>query len=156
MSTVLLWNPAGAVVARRVLLRHRIAARWHARRLDLALAEGARPDDDVTIALRAQTLIAKPERWMLATSIRRLLREARDRRPAVIARAPVARRKVLEAADELEALAARLLADEPVDARGMAQVGRLLGDVRSPLYGGHEELGPAVSRVRAELEPALD
>jgi hypothetical protein len=155
VSTVLLMEPGGEVVARRVLLRHRLAARWHARRLDLALAEGATPDADVATALRAQRLIAPPERSMLATSIRRLVREARARRLRVT-RAPIARRKVVEAADDLESLARRLLDGGPVAARGVAQVCYLLGDVRSPLYGGREPLGPVVSRVLAQLEPAFD
>jgi hypothetical protein len=155
MSTVLLMEPEGSIVARRVRLRHRLAARWHARRLDLALAEGAAPDVDVAMALRAQALIAQPERSMLAGSIRRLVREARERRPAVISHAPVARRKVAEAADELEWLARRLLDGGPVAARGVAQVGFLLGDVRSPLYGGREDLRPVVSRVLEQLEPTL-
>jgi hypothetical protein len=153
MSTVLLLEPGGSVVAHQVRLRHRLAARWHARRVDLALAEGATPDADVVTALRAQALIAPPERSMLAGSIRRLVREACTRR-AVVVRAPIARRKVLDAADELESLARRLLDGGPVAARGVAQVGFLLGDARSPLYGGREELGPVISRVLSQLEPA--
>jgi hypothetical protein len=154
MATVVLTMRGGAIAPARVRLRDRLAARWRARRLDRELAAGAAPDADVSRALRAATLIAPAERSMLARSLQRIVRDAHDRRAAISLRAPVMRRAALEAADDLNALASRLLSHRPVDVRGVAQVGRLLSDAGSPLYGGPaDDLRVAVRRALAQLEP---
>jgi hypothetical protein len=155
MATVVLTMRGDAIAPRPVRLRDRLAARIKARRLDSDLAAGAAPDADVAHALRAATLIAPAERSMLARSLQRVVRDARDPRTALSLRAPVTRRTALTAAAELDALASRLLSSEPVSARGVAQVGRLLGDAGSPLYGGPEDdLRGAARRALVELEPS--
>jgi hypothetical protein len=154
MATVVLTVQGAGIATRQVRLRDRLAARWRARRLDRELAEGAAPDTDFQRALRAATLIAPSERSMLARSLQRIVSDAHDGRTALSLRAPVMRRAARAAADELDALASRLLSPEPVSAHGVAQVGRLLGDAGSPLYGGTEdELRDAVRRALAGLEP---
>jgi hypothetical protein len=154
MATIVLTLRGGAIASQRVRLRDRLAARWRARRLDRELAAGAEPDADVLRTLRAAALIAPAERSMLARSLRRILRDADDRRAAVVRRAPVRRRTALGAAEELDALARRLVSPQPVTARGVALVGRLLGDAASPLYSGlADELRGAALRALAALEP---
>lgn len=154
MATTVLTMRGEAVAARRVGLRERLAARLRAHRLDRELAAGAAPDADVALALRAAALIAPAQRSMLARSLRRIVRDARERPAALIVRAPVTRRTALAAAEDLDALARRLVAPEPVDVRGVAQVGRLLSDVGSPLYsGGARDLQGAARRALASLEP---
>jgi hypothetical protein len=154
MATTVLTMRGEAVAARRVGFRDRLAARLRAHRLDRELAAGTAPDADVAHVLRAATLIAPAQRSMLARSLLRIVRDARERPAGFTARAPVTRRTALAAAEELDALARRLVAPEPVDVRGVAQVGRLLSDVASPLYSGPAgALRGAAQRALASLEP---
>ena len=94
---------------------------------------------------------------MLADGIHRVLAEARGSRRLFVAQVPLCRRGVLAAADQLEELAARLVAPGPLSARGIAQVRLLLTDGRSPLYFGAttEGLRAAVSRALADLQPTF-
>jgi hypothetical protein len=153
MATTVLTMRGEAVAARRVGLGDRLAARLRAHRLDRELAAGTEPDADVAHALRAATLIAPAQRSMLARSLLRIVRDARERPAGLTVRAPVTRRTALAAAEELDALARRLVAPEPVAVRGVAQVGRLLSDAGSPLYSGHAgALRGAARRALASLE----
>jgi hypothetical protein len=65
---------------------------------------------------------------------------------------------VLAAAEELDALATRLMSPGFLASRGLASVRLLLSDGRSPLYwhGATEELRAAVSRAREALEPRIE
>jgi hypothetical protein len=154
MATVVLTLQGPGIAARQVRLRDRLAVRLNARRLDRELADGAAPDTEIRRSLRAAALIAPCERSMLARSLRRIVRDAHDGRTALSMRAPVMRDAARGAADELDALAARLAAPVPVSVQGVAQVGRLLGDAGSPLYGGPvHALRRAARRALAELEP---
>jgi hypothetical protein len=154
MATTVLTMRGEAVAARRVRLRDRLAARLRAHRIDHELAAGAAPDADVAHVLRAAALIAPSQRSMLARSLRRIVRDARESPAGLTVRAPVTRRAALAAAEDLDALARRLVSPEPVDVRGVAQVGRLLTDVGSPLYSGPAgELQGVARRALASLEP---
>jgi hypothetical protein len=154
MATVVLTLSGGAIAPRRIRLRDRLTTRLRARRLDSELAAGAAPDADLHRALRAAALIAPAERSLLARSLQRVVSEAFEPRTALSLRAPMTRRATRAAAGELDALAARLLSGEPVSASGVAQVGRLLGDAGSPLYGSQAgDLRAAVRRALAELDP---
>jgi hypothetical protein len=64
-------------------------------------------------------------------------------------------RAVAAAAQEMDLLAARLLAPGPVSARGVAQVRLLLTDGCGPLYfdGSGVDLRAALARALADLEP---
>jgi hypothetical protein len=114
-----------------VHIRHRVAARLHAWDLDRALAEGASPDSSVSLALHAARLYRPSHRSGLAHTVRGLATiAARPRR----LKAPVSSRAVVEAAHELEAVAARLAAPGPVEVQGVAKVRSLLADGAGPLY----------------------
>jgi hypothetical protein len=56
--------------------------------------------------------------------------------------------------DTLEEVADRLIGDEPLDSRGLAQLRLLLSDGAGPLYyrPGANDLEPALKRAVAALE----
>jgi hypothetical protein len=160
MASLVLLTPsedADVVLAARPRLRDRAAARLRAHRLDSELAAGAAPGERAALAIRAQSLGEARNRTTLANGIRRRLDEARGPRRLSIAQVPLHRRAVLSAADQLDELAARLLAPGPLAARGIAQVRLLLTDGRSPIYygSGTEELLAAAGRALTALEPTF-
>jgi hypothetical protein len=140
------------IITRKIRLRDRLAARWRPLTLDRALAEGASPDSDAALALRAQALIGQPARRDLANQIRRIVLDAHRRsraRPAVI----ISHRLVLDVELDLSRLALRLLAEDPVEVRGMASVRALICDGSGPLYAS----GPAgADQLRAAIEGATE
>ena len=132
--TILLLAGADFVIARRVRIRDRLAARLHVQKLDRQLAAGAAPDGSPSLALRAQALLGPALRVRLALQLRRVLREAQRPQRMSPAAVPVCRPAVLEAADDLELLAERLLDPSPVGVEGMARTRLLLTDGAGPLY----------------------
>jgi hypothetical protein len=158
---MLLLDPGGirdGVIARRVRLRDRLAARWRAGSLDRSLAGGVLPASHPALALRAHALIGPKVRAGLAEHVRRIVRDARVGSRSLPARIPTRRREVIASARELEALADRLLAPGPVSAHGVAQVRVLLTDGLGPLYH-HEatdDLRGAVTRALRDLDVRLD
>jgi hypothetical protein len=158
VTSILLLTPAvgrAAVAVRpyRVRLRDRLAARLNAPLLDRELADGVPPEAGAALSLRARRLLDPVFAVGLARSLHRVLREARSGE-SPRARMPVRRDAVLESADDVEALARRLLATAPLGVPGVARVALVLGDGTGPLFSGHadEDLGTAVRRARVELE----
>jgi len=136
-------------------LRHRIAARLRAPSLDLALATGVPPERSRPLALRARYLVRPTTRRWVARSLERVLADG-ARQPG-LPPAPLAaarRRAVAGAADDLEALIARLRRPGPVAARGVAQAVALLRDGAGPLHGGTAEpdLGTVLRKALAHLD----
>jgi hypothetical protein len=152
-TLVLVADPEGAghVVARPARLSERLAARWRAGSLERELARGAVPESAAALALRAQQLIGPSMRAALARRLRGVLRDARRAPRVGSTRVPPQRRAIVAAGHELERLAARLLAPDPVSARGVAQVRVLLSDGCGPLYAD----GPGVD-LRSAVTRALD
>jgi hypothetical protein len=142
-------------VAPRPRLRDRLAARLGAGHLDGALARGVDPEEDPALALRARRLLAPRTRAALGRHVQDVLGDAQGRDGAVITRIRPRRAAVLEAADELDAVAQRLLEPRPVSARGVARVRLLLTDGCSPLYfpAAGETLCAAVAAALSGLEP---
>jgi hypothetical protein len=132
--TILLASGPDLVIARRVRVRDRLAARLRVQKLDLQLAAGAEPDASPSLALRAQALLGHSLRVRLALQLRRVLREAERPQRISPAAVPVSRPAVLEAAEDLELLAERLLDPSPVAVKGIARTRLLLTDGASPLY----------------------
>jgi hypothetical protein len=145
------------IVFRRAGLRHRLVARVRAARLDDDLARGVAPEASVPLLLRAQRLIAPGTRAALARDIERILRDAMSSCVWVISQVTPRRRAVLDAAEELHALAHRLVEPGPVSAGGVARVRLLLTDGRGPLYfdGAHDGLRTIASSALASLEPRV-
>jgi hypothetical protein len=147
----------GGIVVRCAGLRDRLVARFRAARLDQELARGVPPEASAPLVLRAQTLIAPSTRAGLAREIDRILREAVSGYVWVISRVAPRRREVLDAAEELNALARRLVAPGPVSADGVARVRLLLTDGRGPLYfhGATDRLQTLASVALDSLEPRM-
>jgi hypothetical protein len=122
--------------------------------LDRALAEGVSPDSSAGLSVRAHDLIGSRARVTLAQSIRRLLDDAAYPLRPMRFTIPICRSKVWRSRQTLQELAERLLSDEPLDARGLAQLRLLLSDGAGPLYGhpGADDLAPALEHVLAALE----
>jgi hypothetical protein len=132
-------------------IRDRIRARLHARALDAALAAGASPESTTRLALRAERITSPAARDQLARSLERILIAAA--RPGGLRPTPLTlcrRQVVANAADDLEALIARLRSPGPLAARGAAQVIALLSDGAGPLH-----LGTTEPDLRAATRQAL-
>jgi hypothetical protein len=156
MSSTLVLNDhrdPSYITTRKIHLRDRLAARMRLHALDQALAQGTNPDSGVALALRAQTLIGRPARRQLADQAREIVltahRPSSGWRPA----APISRRLILRVEPELSQLARRLLAEEPVDVRGVAGVEALLRNGCGPLYAPDES---GANELRAAINDAID
>lgn len=124
------------------------------RSLDEALADGASPLWSPELALRARQLVSRRTRQQFATNLERLVAAAKR---AVLPRAvavPLPRRELLEAQTSLLGIAARLRDEQPVYARGMALVSRLLSEGSGPAYNPHagDSLGHAGGAIAAALD----
>lgn len=145
----------GFVVGTQPRLRDRLAARWRSGRLDRALAGGTPPEASRALALRAQHLTEPEHRRSLAQALRRIIREAHERRPVVTGRVMPIRASVSAARDELSRLADALDEPGPVAAGGVAQASLLLTDGTGPLYNPSDAkwLGAGAARAARELRP---
>jgi hypothetical protein len=95
--------------------------------------------------------MAQRRRRMLATAFQRVLDDARRPPRGLTARVAVEREQVLAAADDIEALVARLREDRPVGDAALAQARALLTDGEGPLYSWAEP-GTLRRRVRVICE----
>ena len=145
----------GLVLARRPLLKDRLAARLRARRLDRALAQGTPPEASAALALRAQRLTEPEERASIARELRRVLREAGGSRRPEFARIKPSQGRVLGAREQLRRLADTLEEPGPVAASGVAQARLLLTDGTGPLYNpdSRTTLVAGAARALRELRP---
>jgi hypothetical protein len=145
----------GLVHAERPSFRARLAARWHHRRLDRALAGGVPPEASTALALRAQDLTELERRQSIAGAIRQVIREAREGAPIAPGRIRPDRRRVAAASEELGALADTLAEPGPVAATGVAQAWILLTDGTGPLYNPYSRTSLCAGAARAarELRP---
>jgi hypothetical protein len=145
---------AAGVVAQRVRLRDRFAARVRTVSLDRDLAAGVPPEAGAALTLRARALIGPSTRRALVQGVLLVMSRARAGE-GLNARIPVCRHKVMTAAQELDALANRLLEPGPVAARGVAQVRLLLCDGTGPLYDrcNADDLGIVLRQAIEGLEP---
>ena len=107
----------------------RLVARVLARRLDRELAGGIAPWSSGAHAARAVQLTSDRSRRALARSLERLIEDVEKPRSRFMsaAIAPCAA-QVRQAMPLILALASRLCSAQPVNARGIAQLSRLLAD----------------------------
>ncbi len=145
------------VIPRRGRLRTRLWTNLHAASLDQALAAGASPDSTPALSMRAAQLIRATTRRKLARSLRRLVDDAK--RPS-IPRGPgvfICRRKILASREALLELADRLTGQEPVDARGVAQIRLIVIGVVGALYErpGADDLAPLLEAALDALELSI-
>jgi hypothetical protein len=106
--------------------------------LDRLLAAGGDPCWYPELALRAAQVTASRRRRALAESLESAVHDA-HRPPRWNCAAPLDRRAVRAAAEELRALAARLTEETAPAAQGIVLVERLLRDPGSPLYAPGDE-----------------
>jgi hypothetical protein len=156
MSTLLLidhGNPR-CVISERSRAHIRLSARMRARALDRALASGVSPDSSAALSVRAHTLIGSPSRVRLARILRGLITDACQPLTPLSPSVPLCRRKIMRSAHTLEELADRLLADDPVDVRGVAQIRLLLIGDPGALYDHPraDDLEPALREARRALD----
>jgi hypothetical protein len=145
----------GLVHAERPGFLTRVAARWHHRRLDHALAGGVPPEASTALALRAQDLTELERRQSIAGALRQVIREAREGAPMAPGRIRPDRKRVAAASEELSALADTLAEPGPVAAGGVAQAWILLTDGTGPLYNPDSltSLCAGAARAVRELRP---
>jgi hypothetical protein len=134
----------------------RLRARVFAGRvaLDEQLAAGVSPARTPALALRARQLVSSGRRQTLATCVEGLVDAAREGSRPGAGALPLARREILERQATLFDLAARLRADRPVYARGVALISLLLANCCSPVYRPHA--GPALDHAIRAVAAALD
>lgn len=159
-KTVLIERPDVGLVASRVSLRTRLAARLGTTSLDEALAVGAGPESGPALALRAERLISHRMRSRLARSLRSYVDMARRPPtrvpwPAAAPPLPAGEPHVAGAVNDLLALADLLEEPGPADVRGVALVRVLLTDGRSPLHcnRGAGALAAAARAAGEALDP---
>ena len=142
------------VIAQPGRARTRLWTHVRATSLDHALAAGASPDSSAALSLRAAQLIRAGTRRKLARSLRRLVGQATRRSLPRASRVPLCRRKILASHELMLELAERLSGQEPVDARGVAQLRLLLIGVVGPLYEdpGADDLEPVLQAALEALE----
>ena len=116
------------------MLRERLQAHWISADLDRRLADGADPDTDRLLRLRAARLLTPAGRATAATGIESVVASVRKPVTPFSAAVPIRRGAVRGARRELMALAGDLRHVPAVHARGVALAGRLITDPESPLY----------------------
>ena len=111
-----------------------LRVRWAGAHLDHRLAEGADPDSDRLLTLRAARLVTPPARARVATGLERVVATI-DKPPTPFSAAvPVRRRPLRGARRELMSLAGDLRHMPAVRPHGVAMAGLLITDPCSPLY----------------------
>lgn len=121
--------------------------------LDARLAAGTPPESDRLLAVRAATLVEPAARAILARRWDELVERAGDPVRLADPRVPIARERVLAAAELIERLCDRLRASAPVAAQGVACASLLLRSGSSPVYRGRGELRDAMGRAVELLGP---
>jgi hypothetical protein len=154
MATLLTEQPDGGYVTSEVSqTRLRLLVRLRATELDEALAGGASPDSSATLSLRAHQLIGSTIRRRLARELRSLVVRAQRPIHPMQPTVPICRHKVVEARMALHELADQLATPGPVDAKGVAQLKRLLRNGGGPIYQRprDEDLEPEIEAVSDAL-----
>lgn len=144
-------GPPAVTIAPRPRPRDRVAARWRARRLDRALAQGTATEASPALALRARRLSDYARRRSIAQTLLRVVDEAENGGGSrSSARVMPSRTRVLAAAEELRQLAELLGRPGPVDPHGVARAWILVTDGTGPLYGP-----PGAGSLRSSTATAI-
>ncbi len=123
----------GARATASIVSRMRVAARRDS--LTQALSGGADPAMSPELAMWAARLTADRHRRVISRTLRRTIADARQPALSRYGFVLIRRRAVLDAEYELDALIKRLYSPQPVAARGMALIQRIVTDGGwSPMY----------------------
>jgi hypothetical protein len=131
-----------------------LGARIFGSSLDEHLADGDQPDAHPLLSARALQLSSWQLRRSIADSWLDILIQARQKLTPFDPRIPVVRRRVVEADDQIRAVADALVAPLTT-ARGVAMASSLLTDGAGPLYnpGSTTDLRSALGDVLRQLDP---
>jgi hypothetical protein len=132
----------------------RLGARIFGSSLDEHLADGDKPDANPLLSARALQLSSRQLRRSIADSWLDVLIQSRQRPTRFDPRIPVVRRRVVDADDQIRAVADALVAPLTT-ARGVAMASSLLSDGAGPLYNPSStvDLRSALSDVLRQLDP---
>jgi hypothetical protein len=155
MKTVLLADDRDLDTARvrRSRLRDRVRVHLRALALNRALAEGANPDSDLLLSLRAEALMSMSNRQTLGQALRRLVADAGRPIGPMGPVLPLDRRAILRHRSLIHEMADVLEQPGPVDLRGVAAVETLVRDGAGPLYTADRKgaLGARLQALRSLL-----
>src|SRR5437764_5170796 len=113
---------------------------WRRRsRLDSALAEGAQPDADPPLTLRARQLTRPSTLRAIAGTLRDLVDTAEEPAEAWGPRPPLQREAVLAARDELLTIAELLCRREDLSPQAVALAVSMVWDSASPVYSANTD-----------------
>jgi hypothetical protein len=131
-----------------------LSARLLGSSLDHQLADGQAPETSRLLATRAQLLALPTRRRELAESWLSLLVEAREPVAPFNSRVPLARKRIIAAQSQIEALVDALLAPLATS-RGIAMANSLLSDGAGPVYNRDcsVDLASTLREVLARLDP---
>ena len=151
ISPDLLWAASDALrwtAAPRPSLVARLIARLRADKFDHQLAVGVVAPAGSALAVHQARLMSTGEREAIARSLRQAVSDARS--GAVFSsRIPVHPRNIAAAEELIDTITLRLHSPQPVQARGMARLRRVLSDGAGPFYWYGE--GDLVGRLGAAL-----
>jgi hypothetical protein len=133
----------------------RISARLRSPWLDRRLADGTASWSSSVLAARALQLTSTRYRVAMARSLEALVEMAdRPRGSRLDSVVPPCREQVREARPAILAISSRLRSRQPVNARGVARLRRLLSDGCGPCYARAEPR--ALTEALEAIEPCLD
>jgi hypothetical protein len=141
----------GRNTAQRPSVVARVIARLRAETFDHQLAVGVCPRPGSPLAAHEARLTSSAEREAIARSLRTAVRDAHT--GAVFSsRIPVHPRNIAATEVLIDAITLRLHSPQPVSARGMARLRRVLSDGSGPLYWyGKGDLGGRLGAALAAL-----
>jgi len=137
--------------AARPSVRARVIARLRAEKFDHQLAVGVPAPVGSALAAHQARVTSTAEREAIARSLRQAVRDA-GTGAVFSSRIPVHPRNIAAAEELIDTITLRLHSPQPVHARGMARLRRVLSDGRGPLYFyGEGDLGGRLGAALAAL-----
>lgn len=137
--------------APRPSLFARAVARMRADTFDHQLAVGVRPQAGTALAAHQARLASPAEREAIAHSLRQAV-SAADSGAVFSSRIPLHPRNIAAAEELIDTITLRLNSAQPVSARGMARLRRVLSDRTGPFYWyGEGDLGGRLGAALAAL-----
>jgi hypothetical protein len=128
-----------------------VIARLRAEKFDHQLAVGVPAAAGSALAAHQARVTSTAEREAIARSLRRAVSDA-DSGAVFSSRIPVHPRNIAAAKELIDTITLRLHSPQPVHARGMARLRRVLSDGGGPLYWyGEGDLGGRLGAALAAL-----
>ena len=137
----------------RPSLTARLTARVRAGRYDRLLSVGVTPEPGSPLAAHCARLTSTTERYAIARSLRRAVRDGHDHTPTTwSSRIPLNVANITAAEELIDRVTQRLHSPRSISARGMARLRLVLSDGAGPLYRfGRGDLPGRLGAALAEL-----